>query len=43
MKIHRENTEENCEKMKNMEEKYFFLTKPLIQHVIYFSLHYALQ
>jgi hypothetical protein len=30
--------------MKNMEEKFwFFLTKQLILHVIYLSLHYALR
>jgi hypothetical protein len=29
--------------MENKEEKYFFFTKQLILHVIYLSLHYALQ
>jgi hypothetical protein len=29
--------------IKNMEEKYFFLTKQLILYVIYLSLHYALE
>jgi hypothetical protein len=33
----------DVENMENMDEKYFFFTKQLILHEIYFSLHYALQ